>query len=64
MYAAKLPEAWEIAEMDRMRRIRDTDVGQGVPLPLPLPPPPPRQRRDVDVDDEPGARSVIVIDLC
>jgi hypothetical protein len=64
MHAANLPEAWIIAEIERMRRIEsDTGERATIPLPLPLPPPPPpRQRRDVD--DEPRTRSVIVIDLC
>ncbi len=34
MYAPSLPEAWEIEEMDRMRRVRESEVGERATIPL------------------------------
>ncbi|OFX25553.1 MAG: hypothetical protein A2V77_24970 [Anaeromyxobacter sp. RBG_16_69_14] len=58
MNAPSLPEAWEIEEMNRMRRIPESEVGERATIPL-VPP----------TDPTPDARSpgagprVIVIEL-
>jgi hypothetical protein len=58
MNAPSLPEAWEIEEMNRMRRIPESEVGERATIPLvPLTDPTP----DARVPSA-GAR-VIVIDL-
>lgn len=58
MYATKnVPEPWQIAELERLRRIRDSEWGERAELPLP-PPVPAREREE----ERPGS-TVIVIDL-
>lgn len=60
MHASKLPEPWIIAEVERQRRIRQSERDERPALELPLPPPPPPR----DDRAEPGTgRGVIVIDL-
>ncbi len=59
MYAPNLPEPWMIAELEKLRRVRESEAGEGARLPLHPPPPPPARR-----DDEPPAGSrVIIIEL-
>jgi len=36
MHAANLPEAWEIEEVERMRRIRQSEVAERATIPLPM----------------------------
>lgn len=59
MHAPNLPEPWTIAELENLRRIRESD-GERPRLELPLPPPPPPARRE---SDERAPRTVIVIEL-
>lgn len=60
MYAPNLPEPWMIAELENLRRIRESDGERPrLELPLPPPPPPPAPRES----DERAPRTVIVIEL-
>jgi hypothetical protein len=34
MYAPNLPEAWEIEEVERRRRVRESEVGERATIPL------------------------------
>ncbi len=34
MYAPKLPEAWEIEDVERRRRIRESEAGERATIPL------------------------------
>jgi hypothetical protein len=58
MYAAKLPEPWMIAEIERMRRDNERDDRPALELPLP----PPTRRPEMDDSDRRGG-TVIVIEL-
>jgi len=58
MYAAHLPEACEIEEVERMRRIRQSEVGERATIPLVPMADPTRGEREPGVE-----RRVVVIDL-
>jgi hypothetical protein len=60
MYAPNLPEPWMIAELEKVRRNRESRDERPA-LELPLPPPPPN--RPSDSSDRGSARTVIVIEL-
>jgi hypothetical protein len=62
MYAPNLPHAWEIAELERLRRIRESQLEERPSLPLPLPPLP-RTPPARDTHEPSTERRVIVIDL-
>jgi hypothetical protein len=53
----KLPEPWVIAEVERMRRVRELEVGDRASIPLP-----PSMERE-PVAPEPVKSTVIVIEL-
>jgi hypothetical protein len=59
MYAPNLPEPWMIAELEKVRRNRESRDERPA-LELPLPPPP---NRPSDSSDRGSARTVIVIEL-
>lgn len=62
MYANQnVPEAWQIAELERLRRIRESEWGERASIPLPLPPPPPAAPRESN--EKRPASTVVVIDL-
>jgi hypothetical protein len=59
MYAPNLPEAWEIEELEKMRRIRQSEVGERATIPLVPTVDPTRGER------EPSAgRRVVIVELC
>jgi hypothetical protein len=58
MYTASLPESWEIEEVERMRRIRQSEVGERATIPLVPMADPTRGEREPGVE-----RRVVVIDL-
>ena len=59
MYAPNLPEPWMIAELERLRRVREAEAGESARIPLYPPAPPPPARRD-DGEPDTGRRVVII----